>query len=92
MRTTLTLDDDVAQELREASRKSGESFKAVVNSALRRGLSAATKPARRLPRFQVQAESCGFRAGIDVYRLNQLSDEMELEDFRRELAEATAKQ
>ncbi len=86
MRTTLTLDEDIARELHEASRKSGESFKAVVNSALRRGLRTADKPVRPLPRFVVKAKAYGFRPGIDVNRLNQLSDEMETEDFRRELA------
>ncbi len=91
MRTTLTLDDDLAQELHEASRKSGESFKSVVNSALRRGLRIVDKPASPLPRFEVKASDRGFQPGIDVFRLNQLNDDQEIEDFRRELAEATAK-
>ncbi|MFL6201419.1 MAG: hypothetical protein ACJ76J_19790 [Thermoanaerobaculia bacterium] len=38
MRTTLTLDEDVAGQLRELSRHSGESFKEVVNATLRKGL------------------------------------------------------
>ena len=38
MRTTLTLDDDVAAKLASASRKSGKPFKQVVNAAIRRGL------------------------------------------------------
>ena len=91
MRTTLTLDDDLAQELHEASRKSGESFKAVVNTALRRGLRIVDKPTPPLPRFEVKARDCGFQPGIDVFRLNQLNDDLEIEDFRRELAEATVK-
>ena len=40
MRTTLTLDDDVAAKLKSLTRKSGASFKDVVNDALRRGLTA----------------------------------------------------
>ena len=91
MRTTLTLDDDLAQELHEASRKSGKSFKVVVNSALLRGLRAVDKPARPLPRFQVKARDFEFQPGIDVFRLNQFNDDLEIEDFRRELTEATAK-
>jgi hypothetical protein len=30
--------------------------------------------------------ACGFRSGIDVLRLNQLSDELEIEDSQRKLA------
>ena len=83
MRTTLTLDDEVAKQLQERARRSGESFKEVVNETLRRGLRSGEKPSRRLPRFEVQPKACGFRRGIDVLRLNQLNDELEMEDFRR---------
>lgn len=38
--TTLTLDDDVAAELRRIQVHSGESWKAVVNDVLRAGLGA----------------------------------------------------
>lgn len=38
MRTTLTLDEDVAHRLQEKARKSGASFKSVVNETLRLGL------------------------------------------------------
>ena len=91
MRTTLTLDDDLAQELHEASRKSGESFKAVVNTTLRRGLRLVDKPARSLPPFVVQAREFEFQPGIDIFRLNQLHDDLEIEDFRRKLTKAPAK-
>jgi hypothetical protein len=90
MRTTLTLDDDVARELRKAARSSGRSFKEVVNAALRRGLASGETPPRRLPRFQVEARSCGFRPGVDIYRLNRLSDEIETEDLERKLSSRVA--
>jgi hypothetical protein len=47
MRTTLTLDDDVAAKLKAAAKN--RSFKVVVNDALRAGLAALEKraPARR---------------------------------------------
>lgn len=49
MRTTLTLDDDVAARLRAAVRKRRLPFKAVVNEALREGLDAMDRhrPARK---------------------------------------------
>ncbi len=86
MRTTLTLDDDVAMQLQEATRRSGTSFKEVVNTTLRKGLRVGAKPVSRLPRFEVKPKACGFRSGVDLLRLNQLSDELEVEDFQRKLA------
>ena len=49
MRTTLTLDDDVAVRLKAAVKTRGRPFKAVVNEALRAGLQAMEKrrPARK---------------------------------------------
>lgn len=47
MRTTLTLDDDVASLLNKEVRRSGEPFKQVVNRWLRLGATAAKQPARR---------------------------------------------
>lgn len=46
MRTTLTIDEDVASLLKKEARKSGEPFKQIVNRALRLGL-AAKQPARK---------------------------------------------
>jgi hypothetical protein len=92
MRTTLTLDDDLAAQLRELAHRSGESFKNTLNSALRRGLPRARKPAARLPRFEVKPKACGFRAGVDPDKLHQLLDDLEVEDFNRRLARGTARQ
>jgi hypothetical protein len=44
MRTTITLDDDVAIELKKMCAESGARFKAVVNEALRAGLRALREP------------------------------------------------
>jgi len=81
MRTTLTLDDDVAEKLRQLARGSGRSLKAVVNDALRRGLSTGAKPLQESPPFKVRARAGGFRAGIDIGKLNQLVDDLDLERF-----------
>ncbi len=50
MRTTLTIDNDVAVQIDELRRTRGASLKAVVNDALRRGLDeirGAGKPSRK---------------------------------------------
>jgi hypothetical protein len=58
VRTTLTLDDDVAALLKKEVRKSGEPFKQAVNRYLRLGL-AAPKPATA-KRFVVKPRNLGL--------------------------------
>jgi predicted transcriptional regulator len=90
MRTTLTLDDDLAQELQVLARQSRSSFKTVLNHVLRRGLSVGEKPSALLPPFVVDAQPGGFRPGIDFQKLNQLNDELEIEAaVEKELRSAT---
>lgn len=84
MRTTLTLDRDVARRLALEMRRTGEGLKAVVNRALRIGLGMTDKPVRPR-RFTVEAHSFGFRPGVDLDRLNQLADELEAEETARKL-------
>ncbi len=91
MRTTLTLDDDVAYRLRELNRVTGGSFKRLVNETLRAGLQASQQPAVPVPPFRVTPKKGGFRSGIDVRRLNQLSDELENEELLDEVARSSSK-
>jgi hypothetical protein len=91
MRTTLTLDDDLAKRLREKSRRSGETFKEVVNETLRRGLRSAEKPSPALPRFVVKSKARGFCAGVDILHLNRFYDELEVEEFLRKEADRRTK-
>jgi hypothetical protein len=59
MRTTLTLDDDVAAALERLRRARDASLKDVVNDALRRGLSdLTTQPKHREP-FETHAVALG---------------------------------
>lgn len=81
MRTTLTLEEDLAARLHDLARRTGRSFKQVVNDAIRRGLSAGPKPGEGPRPFQVKPKACGFRAGIDIGKLNQLVDDLEIEAF-----------
>jgi predicted transcriptional regulator len=51
MRTTLTLDDDVAAKLKTEAQRAGRPFREIVNEALRRGLeSRRHRPAAGLQR------------------------------------------
>ena len=84
MRTTLTLEPDVAAKLQEWMKREGKSLKAAVNQALRRGLDLeSSEPATT---FKVEAYDFGFRAGTDLERMNQLVDSLEAEEFAKKLS------
>ncbi|MCP5522005.1 MAG: antitoxin [Verrucomicrobiales bacterium] len=80
MRTTLTLEPDVADRLKEELEAANVPFKTVVNEALRRGL--GMKKARERRPFVVRPHSSAFVAGTDLARLNQLVDALEVEEFQ----------
>lgn len=80
MRTTLTLDDDIADALRERARNLDTSFKKVVNDTLRRGLSPLTHDTPS-PEYRVAPNHSALAPGIDPLKLNQLNDQLEVETF-----------
>ncbi len=83
MRTTLTLDDDVADSLKLQSRLLGKPFKQVVNDVLRRGMAPGSQGSE-LPTFRVVPNRSGLVPGVDPLRINQLNDALEVEDFTAE--------
>ena len=83
MRTTLTLDDDLAGILRRMASEQGLSFKEVVNLTLRSGLAVQSAAVAKACIPVVVPRDFGFQAGIDREKLNQLADELEAEEFAR---------
>lgn len=59
MRTTLTLDDDVAVRLEQEVRKRGDSFKVVVNDLLRAGLDTVGTQKRKARAFRTEGFDLG---------------------------------
>ena len=59
MRTTLTIEDDVAGQLARLQRQQRRPMKDIVNDALRRGLRDMASPARRSGRFVTQPLKLG---------------------------------
>jgi hypothetical protein len=59
VRTTLTLDDDVAALLEKENRRANEPMKQTVNRLLRSGLADAAKPAAKPKRFVVKPLNLG---------------------------------
>ena len=84
MRTTLTLDDDVAADLKRQARKSGRPFREVLNDAVRRGLQARATPAKAPYRLKPVSLG-GVLPGVDLDRALRLADALEDEATAREL-------
>jgi Ribbon-helix-helix protein, copG family len=82
MRTTVTLDPDVVAALQRAARERGTSFKAVLNDAVRRGLSGG--PAQR--RYRTPSRDMGLRTGFDTDKALTLVAADEDAEILRKLA------
>ncbi len=80
MRTTLTIDDDLAGLLKRRARELGVPFKVLLNRTIRAGLGGEAKPQIPNPPKTVP-HSFGFKPGIDLDKLNQLVDELESEAY-----------
>ena len=77
MRTTLTLDDDVAAKLKAESRRSGRPFRDVVNDTLRRGL-ATRRPAPAHRPFRVETRDLGrLMPGLSLNSVADLIEQVE---------------
>jgi hypothetical protein len=75
VRTTLSLDDDIANLLNKEIRRSGVSFKAAVNHYLRLGLMAAKQPIRK--KFVVKPRAMGLPPGLSYDNIGELLDAIE---------------
>lgn len=76
MRTTLTLDDDVALLLRKEIRRSGEPFKQAVNRCLRAALSSSAGKGTAKP-FKVTPIALQLPEGINMDTTSALLEALE---------------
>jgi len=81
MRTTLTLDDEIAALLKQRARETGRSFKDVVNEVLRSGL----MPQQATGDVEVPTRALGVRVGVDLVRARHLAADLEDEEILRKL-------
>jgi hypothetical protein len=82
MRTTVTLDPDLPEQLKALAPERNVSFKAELNDAVRAGLAAERGASRR---FTVEARPMGLRPGVDLTKALQLAAELEDEEIIRKL-------
>ena len=82
MRTTLTLDDDVAANLRRIQRREERSLKDVVNDALRRGLADLDQPSAPRTRFRTKPRDLGKCLIGNVDNVAEVLAIAEGEDFK----------
>ena len=75
MRTTLTLDDDVAAKLREETRRTGKSFKETVNRVLRKGLNTPEK--KTIGSFNVSPKKLKPRVALNYDNIGELLEQIE---------------
>ena len=87
MRTTLTLDEQIAKALKSAAHRSGKTFKQVVNETLRAGLTAGDRPVKART-YRIRPVSLGgAMPGIDLNKALSLADALDDLEIARKLAQ-----
>jgi hypothetical protein len=79
LRTTLSLEADVAARVRRELASGRLSLKQVINERLRAGFGMVTRPGGKA--FAVHPHASAYRPGVDRTKLNQLVDELAAEEF-----------
>ena len=80
MRTTLTLDPDVAAKAKKAAAKLHKPFKEIINSALRIGLDEVLEPKSKP--YRMKGRPLGQRPGLNYDNIGELLAQLEGEDYR----------
>ena len=82
MRTTLTIDDDVAAELERLRRTRDASLKDLVNEALRRGFQEMTSARKSRRQFHTRSFDGGRLLVASIDNIGELLAEVEGEWYR----------
>ena len=81
MRTTLTLDPDVAAKAKRGAAQLGKPFREVINAALRLGLDQVLKPPTTKT-YRTQPRPMGLRRGFSYDNVAELLARAEGEDYQ----------
>lgn len=82
MRTTVTIDADLAERLREQARRQRISFKEALNRALRAGLTTGSAPG---PPYRLATQPMRLRPGVNLDKALALAGALEDEEIVRKL-------
>ena len=82
MRTTITLEDDVAASLKRLEKRRGVKFKALVNEALRQGIKCLMAPPKKRGVFRTRSVDLGSCRGANVDNIAEVIAVAEGESFR----------
>jgi hypothetical protein len=83
MQTTLTLDDELAEELEDVARRAGKPFTEVVNETLRKGLHDAGAQSGKP--YRLEPVSLGVLPGVNIDKARHIADALEDEEILRKL-------
>ena len=81
MRTTLTLDPDVAAKAKRGAARLGKPFKEIVNAALRLGLDQVFHPPASKT-YRTKGRPLGLRRGFSYDNIGELLARAEGEDYQ----------
>ncbi len=80
MRTTITIDDDIASALKPLLKKQGGKLKVVINSLLRKGLGLHKKK-----KVEITTVALNIHTGIDHTHFNRIAGELLDQDLIKKL-------
>jgi len=83
MRTTVTLDPDVAAKLKETARERGISFKEALNTSVRQGLQ---NPGPATRRYRLRTRRLQAKPGVNLDKALALAGELEDAEIVRKLS------
>jgi plasmid stability protein len=83
MRTTITLDDGLAADLKRRARTEGKSVSALIAEALRAQLSRRETPSKTVPFRLITVKGGGLRPSVNVTKLRTLEENEDLERWKR---------
>jgi hypothetical protein len=81
VRTTLTLDPDVAAKIRLKVKLENKTLRQVVNEALRSGLESTAGQSAVPKPYKVRTWPGGMNPGIDHDRINLFLDDLDTKEF-----------
>jgi hypothetical protein len=86
MRTTLTIEDQLLDELKQRARTTGQPFRQVMEQVLRAGLAALERP-QPAP-YRLQPHALGQpRSALDLVKARALADALEDEELVEKLVQ-----